>query len=115
MNLFGRLLQNQWRSYSKKGRSCVMGQCLRISFSTEVSKHFLENFVQKNAKKLALEGIAQIVDAEHIQIVACGSKENLDHFLDVLHKGESKVKLHDIAVEPFLKGKDYRGVFRVIE
>ena len=92
-----------------------MKQCMRISFAATMPKNFLETFIQKHARQLRLEGTAQLVSDGIVNIVACGSKMALEEFLDVLHKGTKTVKPHDISLEPFLKSKDYRGVFRIIE
>lgn len=91
-----------------------MAQCLRISFTGAVSKTFLHSIVQKNAKKLDLEGMAQI-DNDNVLIVVCGNKEHIDQFIDVLHKEIIKESAENVEIEPFIKEKDYRGVFRVIE
>ena len=42
-------------------------------------------------------------------------KEGVDAFLDELHKSAGAAELKEIEIEPFLKDKDYRGVFRIIE
>ncbi len=93
-----------------------MKKCLRITFNAAIPKGFLQDFVLKNARKLDLEGTAQVVQQEEkVRVLVCGLKENVDEFLDTLHKGTPKVMLEDIEIEPFLKDRDYRGVFRVIE
>ncbi len=93
-----------------------MNKCLKITFSGAMPEGFLHNFIQKNAKKLNLEGTAQVVTSENkVRIVVCGDKDEVDQFIDLLHKGSGKVILEDIQIEPFLRDKDYRGVFRVIE
>jgi acylphosphatase len=91
-----------------------MAQCLRISFIGDVPRTFLQTTVQKNAKKFGLEGMAQI-DNNSILIVICGIKASIDQFVDVLHKEVIKKAIENIEIEPFIKEKDYRGVFRVIE
>ncbi len=91
-----------------------MAQCLRIRFLCNVSEAFLHNCVQKNAKKLSLEGTAQI-DNNAILIVVCGLKDPINQFVDVLHKEMSKKSAEAIEIEPFIKERDYRGVFRIIE
>jgi len=93
-----------------------MNKCIRISFDTNYPDNFLRTFVQKHATSLNLEGLAQVFNAEQRTIVmVCGPKDDVDEFVDVLHKGTKNVQLKNLAVEPFLKTKDYRGVFRVIE
>lgn len=100
----------------KKRRSTMMHKCLKITFGTAIPEGFLHDFVQKNAKKLNLEGVVQIVPAENrIKVIVCGGKDAVDQFVDLLHKGSGKTLLDDIQIEPYLKDKDYRGVFRVIE
>lgn len=91
-----------------------MAQCLRIRFLGNVTDAFLHNCVQKTAKKLALEGTAQI-DNNAILIVVCGVKEAINQFVDVIHKELSKKTTEEFEIEPFIKEKDYRGVFRIIE
>jgi acylphosphatase len=93
-----------------------MNKCLKINFAADYPSGFLQEFVQKHARDLGLEGIAQYVPTEKYTVVlVCGPKEDVDQFVDLLHRGTSKVQLKDISVEPFLKVKDYRGVFRVLE
>ncbi len=92
-----------------------MNKCLKISFAGEFSSDFFHDFIQKHAKKLGLEGTVQVVHKDMVRIVVCGKKEAIDAFLDLLHKGTAQIQLADIEIEPFLKDKDYRGVFRVIE
>ncbi len=92
-----------------------MNKCLRITLTADFPEGFLQNFIQKNARKLNLEGIAQAVTSRTMRIVVCGLKDDVDSFLDVLHKGFSKWLAENIEIEPFLKTKDYRGIFRVID
>ena len=93
-----------------------MNKCLRINITVDITEDFLHNFIQKNARKFDLEGSAKIVDGDNqFVVIVCGEKDNIDSFLDVLHKGSSKCVPELIEVEPFLKDRDYRGVFRVIE
>ncbi len=94
-----------------------MNKCLRIVITAQFSEDFLRLFLQKHAKKLALEGTAQIIDSgkKKVQVVICGACDELDQFVDLIHKGDKGFELMDIEIEPFLKDKDYRTVFRVIE
>ncbi len=92
-----------------------MNQCLKISFLADKPKDFLDAIIKKNARELGIEGTVQALNEQAINIVACSSKEVLDEFLDILHKGSVDGVLQNMAIEPFLKNKDYRGVFRVLE
>ena len=94
-----------------------MKRCLRITITAEFPKNFLQSCVQKNAKSLNLEGTAQFVSGEGntVLINICGSSDLLEEFLDLFHKSVSQVDIDEIEIEPFLKDKDYRAVFRIIE
>ncbi len=93
-----------------------MNKCLRITFGGDVPESFLTSFIQKHARKLNLEGMAQQIDSEGlVRVVVCGDRNDIDAFLDLLHKGAASFSPENLEVEPFLKDKDYRGAFRVIE
>jgi acylphosphatase len=93
----------------------MMNRCLKISCSGPLTKAFLETIIQQQAHDLAIEGIAQILDSDQLNIIACGTSENIEQLLDVLHKEVRALHHGTISVEPFLKVKDYRGVFRIID
>ncbi len=92
-----------------------MKQCLKISFSGQVYKGFLQDFIKKHAQELSLEGVVQVGADDVIHIMVCGKREDLEAFIDVLHRGTKKTAIDEISVAPFMRAKDYRGVFRVIE
>lgn len=93
-----------------------MKKCLRISFSADVTLDYLRNTIQKHALELKLEGTAQ-KDPEDtlIRIVVCGDIEAVDSFVDLLHKESASIDMENLEIEPFIKTKDYRAIFRVIE
>jgi acylphosphatase len=92
-----------------------MKKCLKITFTSVKAEGFLHDFIQKNARMLNLEGTVQFVEPNEITIIACGTKENIDTFLDIVHQGFGSHIPENINVEPFLKDKDYRGIFRILE
>ena len=93
-----------------------MKKCIKITFEASIPKGFLQASVQKHAREFSIEGMAQIILSENqVRVIACGEKEAIDNFLDNLHKDFSKAHIADIEIEPFLRDKDYRGVFRIIE
>lgn len=92
-----------------------MYKCIKITFSAELPNGFLQKSIQKNARKLEIEGVAQLLMDNFVKIVVCGSIEQVDTFLDLVYKEIAAIQLDELQVEPFLKDKDYRGVFRVIE
>jgi len=75
----------------------------------------LRDAIQAAARRLDLEGTVQLVEPNEFIIIACGTKENIDDFLDAIHEGFGSHVPEDVQVEPFLKEKDYRGIFRILE
>ena len=92
-----------------------MYKCLKVTFIADLPHGFLQKSIQKHAKNLRIEGVAQLLMDDFVKIVICGSLENVDAFLDQFYKEVNKLELNELQIEPFLKDKDYRGVFRVIE
>ena len=100
---------------SKKGEM-RMSQCFRMTFViNNQSKDAFAEIIKKEAHKLDIEGVAQIVGQGHLRVVACGIKESIEQFLDLLYKEMALQECNNLEVETFLKDKDYRGIFRVIE
>ncbi len=91
-----------------------MSQCLHITLSVEAAKLLPIN-IQKKARELGLEGIVQATQPTTLMIIVCGTKDRLDDLVDMLHQEAAKKSVKNIAIEPFVKTKDYRGVFRIIE
>ncbi|HLC07307.1 MAG TPA: acylphosphatase [Candidatus Babeliales bacterium] len=92
-----------------------MKKCLKITLTSSVPDGGFRDSVQSAARKLGVEGTVQFVEPNEIVIIACGSKDNIDSFLDNLHQGFGINVPEDVQVEPFLKEKDYRGIFRILE
>lgn len=92
-----------------------MKLCIKMTFFVGSKKDFLRSYVLKHATKLEVEGTAQIADQNKAVIIACGKKDKVDDFIDVIHQVSSKYGLDEIEMQPFVKVRDYRGVFRVIE
>ena len=92
-----------------------MKQCLRITFLLPSNNNFLQKLVQRQARQLELEGVAQMIDEQRVQVVACGSKEAIEKLIDTIYQGDSKAHPENVEVEPFTKEQNFRGIFRVIE
>lgn len=92
-----------------------MKQCLKITFSIPIEDGFLHAVIQNCAREHSLEGTVQAYGDSQIKIVVCGNKERIDDFLDAIHNYTADKEADNVEVEPFLKERDYRGVFRVIE
>jgi acylphosphatase len=92
-----------------------MNKCIAITLEGNLPSGFLNNKVLKSARECRIEGVAHKIGKNTIKILACGTVETIDDFLDILHKDLSSIEIQNFDVLPFLKDKDYRGVFRIIE
>lgn len=92
-----------------------MKKCLRITFSADLPKDFLRSVIQKHAQKIGIEGTAQLRGDGQVKVIASAEKDILEDFIDILHKELLKIDAENVEIEPFIKDRDYRGVFRVIE
>ena len=91
-----------------------MKQNVRIKIIGNVQGVGYREFVQKQAKKLDIEGTIQNLSDKTVMIFASGQAERLDSFIDHLYKGTGKSKVNEIEVEPLLSEKIFRGVFRIL-
>jgi len=87
-----------------------MNKCLKITVSVDPIEGYLQSVVQPQARKFDLEGMVKPLSENQVSIIVCGKKEQVDAFVDFLQKEA----VSDVEIEPFVKDKDYRGVFRVI-
>ncbi|HSC25400.1 MAG TPA: hypothetical protein VLB80_04275 [Candidatus Babeliales bacterium] len=92
-----------------------MKKCLKITLVSKTLDNDIRNFIQKAARKLDLEGTVQLVQSNEFVVIACGLKSNIDNFLDIIHEGFGDYTPDMVHVEPFLKERDYRGMFRILE
>jgi acylphosphatase len=92
-----------------------MKKCVKIIIQGNFQEGFLFTFVKQQAQSLELEGTAQMNSENTIRIILCGDPTVIDQFMDSLHKNTENEHITSIELEPFLKEKDYRGVFRIIE
>jgi len=92
-----------------------MNKCLEVTLSLKSYSDDLISYIQRSAKKLRVEGTLQALDKKTVKIIACGQSEVVDKFMDAVYNGNKGLKPTAVEVEPFLKDKDYRGVFRLIE
>ncbi len=92
-----------------------MNKCLKITLTIEIKEGFLQNIIQQQARKNNLEGIVQPLGSDKVKIIVCGEKEQVDSFVDSIHREATGSAIKEIEIEPHVRDKDYRGVFRVIE
>lgn len=92
-----------------------MKQCLKITVTGKVQGVGYREFVKKSATQLEVEGVIQNLNEGHVTLNVCGTADTLDKFIGILYQGSSKSKVENVAVEPLVNEKDFRGVFRIID
>lgn len=93
-----------------------MKKCLKIVLRELKSPEGLIQDIQKKGTKLILEGTIQYIASEReLRIIVCGIKDAVDALVDAIHKQSALLNLSAPDIEPFVKTKDYRGAFRIIE
>lgn len=92
-----------------------MRQCVKIKVIGNVQMASYREYVQKHAQRYDIEGTIQNAEDKHsVIIMACGIAEKLDELIDALYKGTPESKVEEVQVEPMIKEKDFRSVFRII-
>lgn len=92
-----------------------MNKCIRFVIEGTLPKDFLTSHILHQARHYQLEGIAQQLNENSVRVLACGTPDQLDNFLDELHRSLQDLSITPFDVIPFLKDRDFRGVFRIIE
>ncbi|HJZ22839.1 MAG TPA: hypothetical protein VJ201_00115 [Candidatus Babeliales bacterium] len=93
----------------------MVKQCLKITFYMPDDDSFLDDLVKKYARRLELEGVAQLIAPRQAEVVACGNPEAIELLIDAIYKGSSLGKPDSIEVEPFVREYNFRGVFRMLD
>ncbi len=91
-----------------------MSRCLRIAICAVGWKSKWEDSIAKYANKFEIEGVLQKHDDGVVRITACGEENQLEDFLDELYELFSESDSYVEEMEPFVKDRDYRGIFRVL-
>lgn len=92
-----------------------MKQCLKIKVTGNVQDAAYREFIKKHAQKYEIEGTIQnLEDKKSVVIHACGASDKLDHLIDFVYKGTPHAKVDHVEVEPLVKEKNFRSVFRII-
>ena len=85
--------------------------------------HDIEAFykaIKKFANVNTVEGVAEPLSDEELQIIVYGPKNEVDDFVCAVEDAVSVVAENSdqgsgFMVEPFIKDEDYRGIFRFIK
>lgn len=91
-----------------------MNKCLRITLTLKLTAQ-AQQTIKNHARLLGVEGIMQVIDNDKVKVIVCGNIQKVDDFIDTIHRELQKNNAEVLEVEPFIKERDYRGVFRVIE
>lgn len=92
-----------------------MKKCIKLLFEVENAQQVLETFIAKSAAYYKVEGVAQKMKDQTVQIYVCGQEAAVDDFIDCLYLGEKDIRLNNIAIETCSTDRSYRGVFRIVE
>jgi acylphosphatase len=85
-----------------------------MTFVVPRSDEQLFEKIQKQARSCQLEGFIMASTPTTIKMIACGVSADLDLFLDKIDEVIATLGGQEVAIDPFLKDKDYRGVFRIM-
>ncbi len=92
----------------------MLKKCVKIKVLGKVQGVGYRTFIQKSAAKLSIEGTIRNESDGSVFMLAYGPSDKLDDLIDFVYKGSAKSKIEDVIVEPMIKEKDFRGVFRLI-
>jgi acylphosphatase len=92
-----------------------MKKCVKIMLEGKFPTDYMHKVILVQARKTGIGGMCQLVDGQGVRIIASGTTEQIDEFLDALYKKATQKVATGLSVESFLNQKDFRGVFRVIE
>jgi acylphosphatase len=90
-------------------------KCIRMVLLLPEKPKLDAELIQKLARKAEVEGVVQRSGPAHLRVIACGDVERIDAFVDMIHKEAARHDVEEIELESFLKDRDFRGVFRIIE
>ena len=89
-------------------------RCVKVVFDVKTYQSVLLEKIQSEAHARALEGCLIVHHPNTIKIVVCGTGDAVELFVDFIYAVMAAYEGNQMAVDAFLKDKDYRGVFRVI-
>jgi hypothetical protein len=89
-------------------------KCVRVLVEGAKSSFNLAAVCDR-ARAVGVEGVGQRIAAETVRIQLCGQPDRVDEVIDSIAKECARYEGCFLELEPFLKDKDYRGIFRVLE
>lgn len=91
-----------------------MSRCIKMTFEVKNGNERLFEEIQKKAREYQLEGFIMASSPQAIKMIACGVSADLEVFLDTVDEIIVRQGGQNVEIDPFLKDKDYRGVFRIM-
>ena len=97
-----------------------MRKCVKMVVTDYQDIEAFYKAIKKYANINAIEGVAEPVSEEELQIIVYGPKEDVDDFVCAVEDAVSIFAATSnqgsgFMVEPFIKEEDYRGIFRFIK
>ena len=91
-----------------------MNQQVQIIVTMPIKDNLLKLFIQKSAESAGIEGHAHAPNNNTIKIIALGTSQAIDDFIDLIYAGYGQSIPEAVAVEPYEPKKDFRGLFRIL-
>ena len=92
-----------------------MKRCLKMLINSNNWQTLWSDQIQLKAKELEIEGLMQATSDSQLRIMVCGQDAKLDDFMDYLYDFLPTINASLNDLEPFIKDREFRGIFRVIE
>jgi acylphosphatase len=97
-----------------------MRKCVKMIITDYHDIDAFYKVLKKRAHMDNIEGVAEPISEEELQIIVHGPKDEVDDFVCAVEDAVSAVADQSnqdsgFMVEPFIKEEDYRGVFRFIK
>lgn len=97
-----------------------MRKCVKMVVTDYQDIETFYKTLKKHVNVNAVEGLAEPISDEELQIIVYGPKDEVDDFVCAVEDAVSVVVGESnhgssFMVEPFIKEEDYRGIFRFIK
>ncbi len=90
-----------------------MIKCLEILLEGRVQGVGFRNFALSKAIRFNINGYVRNTVEGHLEIIACGEKENLDKFLSEIKKGPSFAFVSKIRINDYPEVENFKS-FQII-
>ncbi|MFC1732248.1 acylphosphatase [candidate division KSB1 bacterium] len=84
-------------------------QEIRCKITGKVQMVMFRDFVQRRARSLGLRGVVKNLDDGSVEVIAQGSRDKLEEFIEYLHKGPFLARVIRADVEWLEPAEDFDG------